>query len=161
MAKKTVSTNTPIPQVDPDTEAKEVTLQDRVNDLKVQAELYPENTGIETEDKGTDVGPRILAIAATNRKGRVMLRELKDKGLNVITTVEADLVKDPVKVVKEILKKEEKNDYQVVYISISNTDINSNPQYEELRRLGVPVNLYFDGHDDIEISNKAFKYKIE
>lgn len=111
-------------------------------------------------------GPRVLAIVDDSKKSKLMLAELKERKVNVVTTAKADLQsKDIVKAVKDVIKSEsdKNNQYEVVFLPITNTDFNKNvADFSKIRaESGLPVNLYFQDREDVDIANKAFVRKIE
>ena len=153
--------------------AKEITIQDKIEDLGIKKEeLYPE------EVKGRDISeesdvpkqPRIIAIINSTRKSKLMIYECKQRGLEITTVItEEKFHENPLKLIPKIIDKEKAqgNEYQVLYLPISNTDYNKNStEWVQLRGLlvnqkNLSVNYYFDGHDDVEISNRVFAAGIE
>jgi|SRR6187431_658061 len=105
-------------------------------------------------------GPRILAINDDSKKAKLMLAELKEKGQNPTTVQKLDVSK---KAVVDFVKKEQnKNIYDVIFVPVTNTDINKDKELREINaETGLSTNLYFDGHDDAEVNRRIAQRKIE
>ncbi len=119
---------------------------------EVKPVLVTENTPVKD--------PKVLAIVDDGKRSKLMLRELADRGIDFVE-IKANF-KELEKEVPKIVEKN-KNQTNVVYLPVTNTDYNKNSQlYANIKQnAGMPVNLYFDGHDDQEISNRCFRLKIE
>lgn len=105
--------------------------------------------------------PSVLVIDTGDVKSQIMFKQLEQRGIkpkSVITVDNKNLVKE----VKEVIKaeKEKDNDYQVVYIPVTNTDINKNNDILNIRLANIGVNFYFDGHEDQYIANEKFRLKL-
>lgn len=119
-------------------------------------------TNKDTEITPVFSGPRVLAIIDDSKKSKLMLIKLKERGVNIASEIKADLSKnkDILDVVKS--EKEKGNEYQVIFLPITNTDFNKNSQgFLELRRECPTVNFYFQDHDDVYIANQIYLNKIE
>lgn len=106
--------------------------------------------------------PVILAIDDGGKRGAIMLKELEARGRKPTTIIKIEN-KDIVKEVVEAWKSEEKkgNIYNVVYIPVTNTDMNKNKEIINIRNVhNLPASFYFDGHDDQYIANEAFRHKL-
>ncbi len=103
--------------------------------------------------------PKVLAIVDDGKRSKLMLRELADRGIDFVE-IKANF-KELEKEVPKIVEKN-KNQTNVVYLPVTNTDYNKNSQlYANIKQnAGMPVNYYFDGRDDQEISNRCFALKI-
>lgn len=109
-------------------------------------------------------GPRVLAIVDGNKKSKLMLVELKERNVNVVSEVNVDF-KDIVKSVKDTVKSEtgKDNKYDVVYLPFTNDDLNKRAaEFSQLRsEVQTPLNLYFQDRGDVDVANKCFVRKIE
>lgn len=105
--------------------------------------------------------PSVLAIDTGDVKSQIMLKQLKERGIEAKSIVKVE-GKNLVKEVKEAIKaeKEKQNDYQVVYIPVTNTDINKNNDILNIRLANIGVIFYFDGHEDQYIANEKFRLKL-
>lgn len=128
--------------------------------VKDQVPVGAGTQGIDT----SITGPRVLAIVDDSKKSKLMLAELKERKVNVVSEVKVDF-KDIVKAVNDTIKSEtsKNNEYQVVYLPVTNEDYNKRAaEFTELRsKTLIPINLYFQDRNDVDIANKAFTRKIE
>lgn len=147
------------------------TVMDKLNDLGVtKDQLYSEGNPDVDEEADKPKQARIIAIINSTRKSKLMIAECKQRGLELATVItEEKFHENPLKLIPKIIDQEKAqgNEYQVLYLPISNTDYNKNSnEWVQLRGLlvnqkNLSVNYYFDGHDDKEISNRVFAAGIE
>lgn len=139
---------------------EENVFEGKLEDVKVNDSRVDPDTEMKETVQSSSSGPRILAVVDDGKRSKLMLRELKDRGVK-FTEQKADL-KDVKKAVLDIVK-DKKDSVDVVYLPVTNTDYNKkSAEFSQLRaEAGVTIAYYFDGHDDQEISNRCFRLKIE
>ena len=121
----------------------------------------PEHKLVIKDPEPTDQ-PVILAIDTGDVKSQIMLKEMESRGRKPTSVIKVDN-KDIVKEVAEVVKaeKDKGNEYNVVYVPVTNTDINKDSKILDIRNVhDIKANFYFDGHEDQYIANQKFRLKL-
>jgi len=130
---------------------------------KVKDTKNPVSTGLIAEvpkDQAKQVPAgtaNILAILDDSVVSKFMIRDMANKGVAAKTEVKTKDISDVEAVQKLIIAEREKNQYDTVYLPVTNTEFNKNSnKYTKIRNeSGVSVNFYFDGHDEEEVIKRA------